>query len=70
MSSICFHVGVWIELRCVFYVNVPGEYVYISFAFLQMHDGVRVLHLQHRHVIGRFHMTCMSATLNAYSLHL
>ena len=46
------------------------EYIYISFAFLQMHYGVGGLYLQHRHVIRRFHMTCMSATLNAYSLHL
>jgi hypothetical protein len=33
----------------------------------QMHYGVRVLHLQHRHVLRLVHMKCMPATLNAYS---
>jgi hypothetical protein len=36
----------------------------------QMPYGVRVLHLQHRHVFRLFHMKCMPATINAYSLHL
>jgi hypothetical protein len=49
-------------------------YVYISLACLKMHYGVRVLHLQHRHVFRRFHVKCMlvirSNNLNAYSLHL
>ena len=36
----------------------------------QMHYGVRVLHLQHRHVFRPFDIRFMPATLNAYSLHL
>jgi hypothetical protein len=50
---------VWIVLRGVFDVSV-GLYIQITW---QMHYGVRVLDLQHRHVFSRFHMKCMPATL-------
>jgi hypothetical protein len=34
--------------------------------FWQMQYGVRVLHLQHRHVLRRFHMRCMLAILQMH----
>ncbi len=41
--------------------------MYTSVACLQMHYGVRVLHLQHRHVLRRFHMKCLLADTSKVS---
>ena len=52
---------VWIVLRCVFH-DSGNMYTY-RLHVLQIHYGVRVFHLQHRHVFRRFHMKCMLAIL-------
>jgi len=58
---------VWIAVRVL--RQFGNIYTYRLHVW-QMHYGVRVLHLQDRHVLILFHLKCMPATLNAYSLHL
>jgi hypothetical protein len=49
------------RIVCVFYVSV-GIYTH-RLHVCQIHDGVQVLHLQHRHVFRRLNMKYMLVIL-------
>ena len=77
---ICIEVCIWEHMTRFFFTSCVDRIVCVFYEcwniytyglhVWQMHYGVRVLDLQHRHVFRRFHMRCMLATLNAYALHL